>query len=276
MRFLCMCHICVVLVCLPVSCVRVNDEVWRHRTAAFGIQAGHYDVTAGLVILSSSGVLCNLKAYNRWFLKNHIVMVPSTDNCLDCSCDNYYVILALSSLDVVGVIISAQVKQPELELLKKPDDDQKIISVPAVFVSVETHNDLKQALRRNSSLSLNLGRDGDVELGGRKETRWFSLSSIEEWLFLLFLCLLAVLIFLLGIKLCKAVKKRWRSSAIVRRNRLRQLSRIPTIQYDGLQVVNDSCVVCLEDFHNTSAVKLLTCRHGYHPRCINRWLEEHD
>lgn len=38
------------------------------------------------------------------------------------------------------------------------------------------------------------------------------------------------------------------------------------------RIVNDSCAVCLEDFQHLTPVKLLPCAHGFHPECIDPWL----
>eukprot|EP00494_Astrolonche_serrata_P031420 UN31689 len=171
--------------------------------------------------------------YNRWFLKHHVIMVPSVDKCQDCDCDNYEVVSSLSNLDVEAVIVSGQEPNAgELKLMKK-ENHHEDVGIPAVYVSFETQQDIKRALQKNSTLTLHVGKDGDVGFQDNKESQsldWLSLTTIEEWLFLLFLCLLLILFILLGIKLYKAVKKRWRSSSYVRRDRLRQLSRIPTIQ----------------------------------------------
>lgn len=44
-------------------------------------------------------------------------------------------------------------------------------------------------------------------------------------------------------------------------------ARVPS-----LRVHNGSCSVCLEDFASGELVKLLPCRHAYHPDCIDAWL----
>jgi hypothetical protein len=38
------------------------------------------------------------------------------------------------------------------------------------------------------------------------------------------------------------------------------------------RIHNDSCAVCLEDFAHLAPVKLLPCAHGFHPECIDPWL----
>ena len=37
---------------------------------------------------------------------------------------------------------------------------------------------------------------------------------------------------------------------------------------------DDTCVVCLENFVKGDKRKVLACSHGFHPECIDKWLNE--
>jgi hypothetical protein len=37
---------------------------------------------------------------------------------------------------------------------------------------------------------------------------------------------------------------------------------------------NDACAICLDDFEEDMDVRLLPCRHGFHPPCIDPWLSD--
>jgi len=40
------------------------------------------------------------------------------------------------------------------------------------------------------------------------------------------------------------------------------------------QPINDTCVICLEEFTHGQQIKLLPCKHGFHGECIDPWLGE--
>ncbi|KAF4358618.1 hypothetical protein F8388_021116 [Cannabis sativa] len=53
------------------------------------------------------------------------------------------------------------------------------------------------------------------------------------------------------------------------------IANLPTVKYKtgGTQNgSNDSCVICRFDYEDEETLTLLSCRHSYHPECINNWL----
>eukprot|EP00466_Bigelowiella_natans_P013427 jgi/Bigna1/88824/estExt_fgenesh1_pg.C_390003 len=42
-----------------------------------------------------------------------------------------------------------------------------------------------------------------------------------------------------------------------------------------VRVMNSRCVICMEDFERGEELKLLPCGHGFHPACIDPWLQDH-
>ncbi|OIW12753.1 hypothetical protein TanjilG_24686 [Lupinus angustifolius] len=36
---------------------------------------------------------------------------------------------------------------------------------------------------------------------------------------------------------------------------------------------NDSCVICRVDYEDGESLTVLSCKHLYHPECINNWLK---
>jgi len=42
---------------------------------------------------------------------------------------------------------------------------------------------------------------------------------------------------------------------------------------NDMQLHNDSCAICLDDFINNEKIKLLPCGHGFHSQCIDPWLK---
>jgi len=35
----------------------------------------------------------------------------------------------------------------------------------------------------------------------------------------------------------------------------------------------ERCMVCLEDFSEGDAVRMLACMHAFHPPCVDKWLK---
>jgi hypothetical protein len=41
---------------------------------------------------------------------------------------------------------------------------------------------------------------------------------------------------------------------------------------DKIKELNKTCTICLDDYEETSKVKVLPCEHGFHTECITKWL----
>ncbi|POO03533.1 43kDa postsynaptic protein [Trema orientale] len=53
------------------------------------------------------------------------------------------------------------------------------------------------------------------------------------------------------------------------------LASLPTVKYKiggNQNGSNDSCVICRLDYEDDETLTLLSCKHSYHPECINNWL----
>lgn len=37
--------------------------------------------------------------------------------------------------------------------------------------------------------------------------------------------------------------------------------------------LNEECPICLEEFGSSGSISLGSCRHGYHPLCMEKWME---
>ncbi|KAL3850533.1 hypothetical protein ACJIZ3_012415 [Penstemon smallii] len=55
------------------------------------------------------------------------------------------------------------------------------------------------------------------------------------------------------------------------------LSRIPVVVYkSGLHIPATDCPICLGEFSEGESVRILPrCNHGFHVKCIDRWLVLH-
>ncbi|KAL4279491.1 hypothetical protein GQ457_03G005420 [Hibiscus cannabinus] len=54
------------------------------------------------------------------------------------------------------------------------------------------------------------------------------------------------------------------------------LASLPSITYKaGSSQIgsNESCVICRVDYEDGDSLTALSCKHSYHPECINNWLK---
>ncbi|TYI94681.1 hypothetical protein E1A91_D02G222200v1 [Gossypium mustelinum] len=54
------------------------------------------------------------------------------------------------------------------------------------------------------------------------------------------------------------------------------LASLPSIKYkagSSQTGSNDSCVICRVDYDDGDSLTVLSCKHSYHPECINNWLK---
>lgn len=45
---------------------------------------------------------------------------------------------------------------------------------------------------------------------------------------------------------------------------------------DRKKVKNDVCPICLEEFQHAEELAVSRCRHGFHMRCLQQWLSQHN
>lgn len=54
------------------------------------------------------------------------------------------------------------------------------------------------------------------------------------------------------------------------------IASLPSVNYktgSSQNGSNDSCVICRMDYEDGETLTLLSCKHSYHPDCINKWLK---
>ncbi|XP_078440240.1 E3 ubiquitin ligase BIG BROTHER-related-like [Wolffia australiana] len=55
-----------------------------------------------------------------------------------------------------------------------------------------------------------------------------------------------------------------------------RIAALPSVSYkagDTPELANDQCVICQLDYEDGEALVALSCKHIYHPDCINNWLQ---
>jgi hypothetical protein len=56
------------------------------------------------------------------------------------------------------------------------------------------------------------------------------------------------------------------------RERVMALRALPTYVWAGGSDSGETCVLCIEPFHNGASLRKLPCNHLYHKECIDKWL----
>ena len=56
------------------------------------------------------------------------------------------------------------------------------------------------------------------------------------------------------------------------RERVAALRALPTYVWAGGSDSGETCVLCIEPFHNGASLRKLPCNHLYHKECIDKWL----
>ena len=56
-----------------------------------------------------------------------------------------------------------------------------------------------------------------------------------------------------------------------------QVNSIQKLKYkkNDKKISSDECSICLENFKTNQVVKLLECKHCFHPECLDTWVKKH-
>jgi len=292
------------LVCCIFS-LQYDGHTYLHRTAYYGAPQGSYNLTSDLHFLLPDQNPCdpvNL-LLDIHYMQNKVVLAPKQRTNSNCGDDD--IVQSLVTLQnplgfgnnrLRGVVIFLENGHSDRDLTNGPLNIQmRFEGIPIVYITYNTYLNIARSWQ-TISRQITLSNDGDVDSGihipshapsvSPEETQieapkktiwwWLSATTLQDWLFLLFGFLCVILLLLIFLKFYKLCRRRVNNSVVIRNLRVRRIQRIPTIQYDPSKVINESCVVCLDDFKLNTTVKLLNCRHAYHPRCIDIWLMQSD
>tara|TARA_B100001123_G_C15342604_1_gene1035609 strand:- start:5636 stop:6079 length:444 start_codon:yes stop_codon:yes gene_type:complete len=63
------------------------------------------------------------------------------------------------------------------------------------------------------------------------------------------------------------------------RDRIRQNERIEPLilrrqKIEDEQILNEKCVICLEDYQNDGEITILPCNHSFHYKCMYQWIQK--
>jgi len=231
--------------------VKMKGTVYEQKTAKFGPQSGHYDLTRP----SALAVPIEACATIEEDLTGKIALIKRGG--VEC----YFVDKTWNAQQAgaVGVIVGAVNRNTKLLTMFAKDNSPHDISIPAVFVEYDTF----EALSQNVGTNVTLNKDGEQE----------SQFDPLHWEFAKSFLVVLPIIFLAAC--CCYMILKYIKRVIAAFRRTENARRLPTVPYKQGEIHNHSCCICIEDFEQNESTKVLPCGHGYHPGCIDEWLTDH-
>ena len=156
--------------------------------------------------------------------------------------------------------------------------DASSIYIPAVFVSSASYLEIKDLLTTSSTrVTSFLNTHGQVYLAS---------YGVADWFFIL-------MPVMMGVCLICSYLKRYVDARFARVERTVRTRDLPMVEYRKVsenpnenspdvgggaaaegptRIHNESCAICLDDFTEGCAVKVLPCAHGFHNECIGMFI----
>jgi hypothetical protein len=249
-----------------------RPSLFLHIRAQFG--PSDYDVQAPLV----GAVPADLCSMSTMDLSDRVVLIERGH------CTFVEKVLAAQRAGAVAVVVgnTASDDPSPVTMAAAPGSDADAVVIPSVFVSLEVNQWLWTALNHSQQeqrqLLAAVNKLGEVSFPPIQPP--FSNPLKMAFVLLLFLPMLWCAVFAIVT---------FRRLCILRRTQALRVSRTRTIplvifrhseanESGGRRVPspnqphNDTCAICLEDFSEGLEVKLLPCMHGFHPDCVDPWL----
>jgi len=266
------------LILNETSSISPQHEPYEHMTALFGLQSTHpsYERSRPLVrIEPSSG--CGV-IENGDELLNAIVLVMSG------SCRDITKAINIDTYGGAGMIVGNDENDVLLPMRSHESVD---ISFPCVFVTQSTYISANSSLNTNpaGSVIATISKTGEVPV--KKMWIFPSLMQVMTHLLIIFPTLWCVLTLTHYCCRVREVRDEGRQREI-------RIRAIPEIMFEkdllddsdlleehpvrrrSKRVINSSCPICLEFFEENKKIMLLPCEHGFHSKCIGRWIVKSD
>jgi len=230
--------------------VKVGGKVYDQKTAKFGPQAGNYEVKA----FSALAVPVEACSPIEESLEGKIALVKRGGvNCYFLDKVNN-----AQEAGAKGVIVGAVDKNTKLLTMFAKDNSPHEIRIPAVFVEYDAFEILTELEGEEVTL------DGEGEQVMYDPLHWQFAKNFLVVLPIIFLTACCCWMILKSVKNVLCAYRRTEHSR-----------RLPTIKFKPGEIHNNNCCICIEDFETNESTKVLPCGHGYHPACIDEWLQGH-
>jgi len=246
---------------------------FEHLTAAFGAKPGSsaYETTAPVVVIKPKygcGRIQNERALNG------AIVIVRRDGCAFMK-KAYNV----EKYGGVGMVVGNYVKGEERLIHMRKMNEEDDVNFPCLFVTKSTYDKVVASVKGElaGSAQIIISLDGE-----QYSTGLWSITGVLTMVIWLAMVFSVVCLFLSTIRFC------WQRLIVRRQREVRQIrnSKIPEISFhqdlleEGadedprLQLMNNSCPICLENFTEQVPLKLLPCKHGFHSNCIDPWIVE--
>ncbi|GAB5358779.1 hypothetical protein AAMO2058_000488000 [Amorphochlora amoebiformis] len=250
-----------------------ESHMYYHRTAQFGKQEP-YSVTGWLSVPERVD-LCSNEGIRNTTYANSIVLA------LRGNCSFFHKAVVAEGAGAIGIVIgNDQWDARELRMIREDDEETRglpDVTIPvATIAGIDYQNAMQKimnGMKRNATFGAKLDQLYDVEYSTKLK---FNIVPA--------LVLILVWATIIGMYFCRKYLIRY----ISRQHRVSAMRVVPTVEYraaeskeedeeedDTGRVINSRCVICIEDFKDGEELKILPCRHGFHPGCIDRWLADH-
>jgi len=252
-----------------------NRFQFNHASATFGEQLP-YNVSGSLVFVkdsfSSNPRACTPFALG--VLSNKIVLVEQGD------CPFANKALNVQKAGAKGIIVGSTDTNGKLQRMSCDTNFCSNITLPAIYIEEQTVVSIHEAY---TPITAYLNATGNVDPSSPNNTQRLTFFLVVLLIIPIAWCIMVAIT--LVFKICSRLANRQ-----IRRQEMRQLPDIPYTLIEandedeekGKDIktnnrsspINDTCVICLEEFSPGQQIKILPCRHGFHGDCIDPWLSE--
>lgn len=254
-------------------------NTFTQTTASFGLQLP-YNVSGSLFFVDEISPqdpygCFSFDSQSRSVLGGSIALVISTRDC-----PYSMQVLNAQTAGAIGIIVGGGSGNNDLLRMGCNADYCNNITIPAVYVTETTVAAIKETFAPRLAT---VNAIGETDPKDPTPTQKLTFFLVVLLIIPIAWCIMVAIT--LVFKVCSRFASRQ-----IRRQEMRQMPDIPytliqetddddeekqTSEEGKRRVpINDTCVICLEEFVPGTHIKILPCKHGFHGDCIDPWLSE--
>jgi len=237
--------------------------IFNHMTANFGISFSDpsYERSAPLIAIEPDDGCNGIE--NGAELEGKIVLVKRGH------CSFFTKAWHVDFYNGKGLVVGNN-NGDELLHMNKPFGTNHEVNIPCVFVSESNYDLAINTLSQANSVIATISPREEYPIGNFWPPE--GLTTVIIYMLLTFPLAWVLLVLLRAfsrIRKRRTVKMRVRVIPEV-------IFSSEKLEAKGINLMNDSCPICLVDFKEKTRIKLLPCDHGFHPECIEPWIRQHN
>jgi len=243
-----------------------DPPIYQHVTANFGIQLSDpsYERSAPLVWTVPEHGCGHIE--NGSELDGSIVIVKRGQ------CSFFEQALNIRSYGGIGIVIGNDAGSQLIRMIKLVGENGEV-DIPSVLISEWDYSNVTHILTQRPSKGVVaiLSANGEYNIDDFPPSR--NLARAFAYMMLILPSTWTIMVLLWA---CLSLAKR--------RITQTQVREIPEVIFSSdlmeakslnrKHLINYTCPICLIDFVEQTRIKLLPCDHGFHPGCIEPWIEE--